>query len=66
LLEVIIEKDFACIDRSDKDNKDSFENPNVSAVYWALSKAHLLTSCLPASKDAHTPPEEDYGTQRFS
>jgi hypothetical protein len=33
LLEVIIEKDFACIDRSDEDNKDSCENPNVSAVY---------------------------------
>ena len=32
LLEVIIEKDFACIDRSDEDNTDTFVNPNVSAV----------------------------------
>ncbi len=26
-LEVIIEKDFACLDRSDDDNKDTFANP---------------------------------------
>lgn len=26
-LEVIIEKDFACLDRSDEDNKDTFANP---------------------------------------
>ena len=32
LLEVIIEKDFGCIDRSDEDNTDTFANPNVSAV----------------------------------
>jgi hypothetical protein len=32
LLEVVIEKDFACIDRSDEDNTDTFVNPNVSAV----------------------------------
>jgi hypothetical protein len=27
LLEVIVEKDFACIDRSDEDNTDTFPNP---------------------------------------
>jgi hypothetical protein len=32
LLEVVIEKDFACLDRSDEDNTDTFVNPNVSAV----------------------------------
>ena len=32
LLEVIIEKDFACLDRSDEDNADTFANPNVGAV----------------------------------
>jgi hypothetical protein len=32
LLEVIIEKDFACLDRSDEDNTDTFVNPNVSVV----------------------------------
>jgi hypothetical protein len=26
-LDVIVEKDFACLDRSDKDNKDTFANP---------------------------------------
>jgi len=26
-LEVIVEKDFACLDRSDEDNKDTFTNP---------------------------------------
>jgi hypothetical protein len=31
-LEVVIEKDFACLDRSDEDNADTFVNPNVSAV----------------------------------
>ena len=30
-LELLIEKDFACLDRSDEDNKDTFANPNVSA-----------------------------------
>src|SRR5579871_3655197 len=27
LLEVLIEKDFACLDRSDEDNVDTFANP---------------------------------------
>jgi hypothetical protein len=27
LLELIVEKDFACIDRSDEDNTDTFPNP---------------------------------------
>ncbi len=31
-LEVGIEKDFACLDRSDEDDKDTFANPNASAV----------------------------------
>ena len=30
-LEVIVEKDFACLDRSDSDNADTFANPNLSA-----------------------------------
>jgi hypothetical protein len=33
LLEVIVENDFACIDRGAEDNNDSCENPNVSEVY---------------------------------
>jgi hypothetical protein len=31
-LEVIIEKDFACLDRSDEDNNDTFNNPLAGAV----------------------------------
>jgi hypothetical protein len=27
-LALLIEKDFACLDRSDEDNKDTFANPN--------------------------------------
>jgi hypothetical protein len=30
-LALLIEKDFACLDRSDEDNQDTFENPNVGA-----------------------------------
>jgi hypothetical protein len=30
-LPVAIEKDFACLDRSDADNKDTFPNPNLAA-----------------------------------
>lgn len=30
-LEVIVEKDFACLDRSDEENSDSFPNPYVVA-----------------------------------
>jgi hypothetical protein len=28
-LEVIVEKDFACLDRSDEDNADTFANPHA-------------------------------------
>jgi hypothetical protein len=28
-LALLIEKDFACLDRSDEDNQDTFPNPNV-------------------------------------
>jgi hypothetical protein len=31
-LEVIIEKDFACLDRRDEENADSFANPHAGAV----------------------------------
>lgn len=31
-LEVSIEKDFACLDRSDADNSDTFENPHAGRV----------------------------------
>ena len=31
-LEVIVEKDFACLDRSDEDNVDTFENPHIGAA----------------------------------
>jgi len=31
-LEVTIEKDFACLDRSDEENNDTFANPNAEAV----------------------------------
>jgi hypothetical protein len=30
-LAVVIEKDFACVDRSDEDNRDTFENPLCKA-----------------------------------
>jgi hypothetical protein len=30
-LDVIVEKDFACLDRSDEDNQDTFANPNAGA-----------------------------------
>jgi hypothetical protein len=31
-LEVIVEKDFACLDRSDEDNSDTFANPHAGAT----------------------------------
>jgi hypothetical protein len=31
-LELLIEKDFACLDRSDEDNQDTFANPHAGAV----------------------------------
>ena len=31
-LSVAIEKDFACLDRSDTENEDTFPNPNLPAV----------------------------------
>ena len=31
-LQLLIEKDFACLDRSEEDNEDTFPNPNASAV----------------------------------
>jgi hypothetical protein len=31
-LSVAIEKDFACLDRSDAENEDTFPNPNLAAV----------------------------------
>ncbi|MBV8672519.1 MAG: hypothetical protein JOZ33_03710 [Acidobacteriaceae bacterium] len=30
-LEVVVEKDFACLDRDDEDNKDTFANPHTTA-----------------------------------
>ncbi|HEV2484744.1 MAG TPA: hypothetical protein VGT08_04350 [Terracidiphilus sp.] len=32
MLTLIVEKDFACLDRSDADNEDTFPNPNHGAV----------------------------------
>jgi len=31
-LSVAIEKDYACLDRSDAENEDTFPNPNLAAV----------------------------------
>jgi hypothetical protein len=31
-LEVVVEKDFACLDRSDADNQDTFPHPQMGAV----------------------------------
>ena len=31
-LSVSLEKDFACLDRSDADNEDTFPNPNLAAA----------------------------------
>jgi uncharacterized protein DUF7009 len=31
-LALLIEKDFACLDRSDEDRKDTFPNPNAGAT----------------------------------
>ena len=31
-LALLIEKDFACLDRSDEDNRDTFSNPNAGAT----------------------------------
>ena len=31
-LALLIEKDFACLDRSDKDNQDTFANPHAGAT----------------------------------
>jgi len=31
-LEVIVEKDFACLDRGDEENKDTFANPHAGTV----------------------------------
>ena len=32
VLSVTIEKDFACLDRSDAENEDTFANPNLAAA----------------------------------
>ena len=32
MLELIVEKDFACLDRSDADNQDTFANPLMGSV----------------------------------
>ena len=32
ILEIAVEKDFACLDRSDEDNRDTFANPHTCAV----------------------------------
>ena len=32
LLELVLEKDFACLDRSDEDNLDTFPNPLAGAI----------------------------------
>lgn len=32
LLEVAIEKDFACLDKADDQNRDTFPNPNQGAI----------------------------------
>jgi len=31
-LELVIEKDYACLDRNDEDNADTFENPHAGAI----------------------------------
>jgi hypothetical protein len=31
-LDLLIEKDFACLDRSDEENQDTFANPHAGAV----------------------------------
>ena len=31
-LDLIVEKDFACLDLSDADNEDTFPNPNSGAI----------------------------------
>jgi hypothetical protein len=31
-LDVVVEKDFACLDRSDADNQDTFPHPQLGAV----------------------------------
>jgi Family of unknown function (DUF7009) len=31
-LDVIVEKDFGCLDRSDEDNQDTFANPHAEAT----------------------------------
>jgi hypothetical protein len=31
-LALLVEKDFACLDRSDEDNQDTFANPNSGAI----------------------------------
>jgi len=31
-LDVIVEKDFACVDRSDEENSDNFPNPHAGAI----------------------------------
>jgi hypothetical protein len=32
VLDLVVEKDFACLDLSDAENKDTFPNPNAGAV----------------------------------
>jgi hypothetical protein len=31
-LGLLIEKDFACLDRSEEDNEDAFPNPNAGTI----------------------------------
>jgi hypothetical protein len=44
-LALLIEKDFACLDRSEEDNQDTFPNPNAGTQCESLASGPLFLSC---------------------
>jgi hypothetical protein len=44
-LQLLIEKDFACLDRSDEDNLDTFPNPNAAQHVRAGQNWHCGLAC---------------------
>jgi hypothetical protein len=57
-LELILEKDFACLDRSDVENHDAFPNPQAEARYW---QAFTFTA---RAFQNRIPPRSSLGNQR--
>lgn len=59
VLELLVEKDFACLDGTDADNEDAFPNPNhgvVCLAEWVIQGAVCvaLKDCCEGARGEHT------------